>query len=489
MQESKVNINRIHSLYESLVKRHTSLDSTFHTILNEGMKAFNLSLGIISQIDGDSYALLAVSPEGKDLSAGQVFELKNTYCHRVVSEKKIISIEHAGSDPDFNTHPVYIGMKLESYISAPIWIREKVWGTLNFSSTQIKEVSFSKDDHEFISLMADGIGSLIEMNLLSVEKEDVISALSKNNDILESIFENSTIGMALVSPSGQWVKVNNSLTHMLGYTEDYLLSINFQNITHPDDLTLDLQQLDSLAQGNIPFYQLEKRYLTASENYIWILLSVSLVREDNGDVKYYIAQIQSIDERKKMEMELKNQKEALHEANIILERMATEDTLTEIANRRKFMLWFESEMTRLERHPVPISVALADIDFFKSYNDDYGHQEGDFALKSIAKKLSHTLRGQDKIARFGGEEFILLFPETDEKGCLLVCEKLRKSVESLSTLKRTVTISIGGVTYYPKEGVIVHFDDLLKVADSKLYEAKRSGRNQVKVVNLAVYQD
>lgn len=146
-------------------------------------------------------------------------------------------------------------------------------------------------------------------------------------------------------------------------------------------------------------------------------------------------------------------------------------------------------MTRLERHPVPISVALADIDFFKSYNDDYGHQEGDFALKSIAKKLSHTLRGQDKIARFGGEEFILLFPETDEKGCLLVCEKLRKSVESLSTLKRTVTISIGGVTYYPKEGVIVHFDDLLKVADSKLYEAKRSGRNQVKVVNLAVYQD
>ena len=88
MQESKVNINRIHSLYESLVKRHTSLDSTFHTILNEGMKAFNLSLGIISQIDGDSYALLAVSPEGKDLSAGQVFELKNTYCHRVVSEKK-----------------------------------------------------------------------------------------------------------------------------------------------------------------------------------------------------------------------------------------------------------------------------------------------------------------------------------------------------------------------------------------------------------------
>lgn len=81
--------------------------------------------------------------------------------------------------------------------------------------------------------------------------------------------------MALVAPSGQWVKVNSALTRMLEYTEDYLLSINFQHITHPDDLTTDLQQLEALSQGNIPFYQLEKRYLTASGHYIWILLSVS----------------------------------------------------------------------------------------------------------------------------------------------------------------------------------------------------------------------
>ncbi|VXD07143.1 Diguanylate cyclase [Enterobacterales bacterium 8AC] len=489
MQESKININRIHFLYEALVKRHTSLEETYHAILNEGLKAFNLSLGIISQIEGDCYSLLAVSPTGKEISAGMIFELKNTYCQRVVSERRIISIEHAGEHPDFNTHPVYIGMQLESYISAPIWVREKIWGTLNFSSTQIRTVSFSEDDYEFISLMADGIGSLIEMNLLISENETVISALRKNNDILEGIFKNSTIGMALVSPSGLWMKVNSSLTHMLGYTENYLLSINFQNITHPDDLTTDLQLLEALSQGDIPFYQLEKRYLTASGHYIWILLSVSLVREDNGDVKYYIAQIQSIDERKTMEMELRNQKEALHKVNIILERIATEDSLTEIANRRKFMLWFDSEMTKMARHPVPVSLAIADIDFFKSYNDDYGHQEGDFALKNIARELSHTLRSQDKIARFGGEEFIMLFPETDEKGCLLACERLRKSVENLTSLRRTVTISIGAVTCHPKEGELVHFDDLLKVADPKLYEAKRSGRNQVKVANLEDHQD
>lgn len=374
-------------------------------------------------------------------------------------------------------------MKLESYISAPIWVRGCVWGTLNFSSTQVRYEPFSEEDREFISLMADGIGSLVERNLLNLEKESVISELRGNNEILESIFENSTIGMALVAPSGLWVKVNNSLVQMLGYTDSHLLSITFQDITHPDDLTTDLQKLEVLSHGDIPFYQLEKRYLTASGKYIWILLSVSLVREDNGNVKYYIAQIQSIDERKKMEMELKNQKEALLKANIILERMATEDSLTEIANRRKFMLWFESELTRMERHSTPISLALADIDFFKSYNDDYGHQEGDFALKNIAKELSHTLRSQDKIARFGGEEFIMLFPETDEKGGQLVCERLRKGVENLNSLRRTVTISLGVVTFYPKKGELVHFDELLRVADSQLYEAKKLGRNQVKMAN------
>ncbi|EHE8216796.1 diguanylate cyclase [Salmonella enterica] len=477
------NISRIHSLYELLVNRYASPQEAFRAILNKGLKEFNLSLGIISKVERDNYFLLSVLPLDGDLSEGEVFELKKTYCQRVINEKKVISIEHAGIQSDYNTHPVYINMKLESYISAPIWVRGCVWGTLNFSSTQVRYEPFSEEDREFISLMADGIGSLVERNLLNLEKESVISELRGKNEILESIFENSTIGMALVAPSGLWVKVNNSLVQMLGYTDSHLLSITFQDITHPDDLTTDLQKLEVLSHGDIPFYQLEKRYLTASGKYIWILLSVSLVREDNGNVKYYIAQIQSIDERKKMEMELKNQKEALLKANIILERMATEDSLTEIANRRKFMLWFESELTRMERHSTPISLALADIDFFKSYNDDYGHQEGDFALKNIAKELSHTLRSQDKIARFGGEEFIMLFPETDEKGGQLVCERLRKSVENLNSLRRTVTISLGVVTFYPKKGELVHFDELLRVADSQLYEAKKLGRNQVKMAN------
>lgn len=328
--------------------------------------------------------------------------------------------------------------------------------------------------------MADGISSLIEIDLLNREKEIIIASLSRSNASLENIFENSTIGMALVSSSGQWVKVNHSLVDMLGYTKNHLLSITFQEITHHDDLEKDLTLLDALSKGAIPSYQLEKRYLTANGAYIWILLSVSIVWDANGDVKYYIAQIQNIDERKNMEISLKEQRKSLYEINMELEKLASQDSLTGIANRRKFLSHLNAEIKKSANHSEPLSLAIVDVDYFKSYNDEFGHHEGDSALISIAKILSHSITEKDIIARFGGEEFIILFPGSTEDECLLLCEKLRTSIEKSKNFKRTVTISIGAVTYFPDGKIVVTFDDLLKVADGKLYEAKRSGRNKVK---------
>lgn len=114
------HINRIHILYKMMVKKNISIDETFKTILEEGTKEFNLSLGIVSQINDDKYTLLAVSGAPDGIHTGLVLQLENTYCKKVVDEEKIISIENAGVNENYNTHPVYINMKLESYISAPI---------------------------------------------------------------------------------------------------------------------------------------------------------------------------------------------------------------------------------------------------------------------------------------------------------------------------------------------------------------------------------
>ncbi|STU62604.1 putative diguanylate cyclase [Klebsiella pneumoniae] len=158
--------------------------------------------------------------------------------------------------------------------------------------------------------------------------------------------------MAIVSEEGRWIKVNQSLTNMLGYTKEHLLSIDFQMITHEDDLDTDLKLLDSLKKGDIPSYQLEKRYITINNEHIWCLLSVSMIKDETNNAIYYISQIQSIDERKKMELDIINQREALKIANKELEKMAAYDSLTDIYNRRKFMSLFNEIKVDSEKHPI-----------------------------------------------------------------------------------------------------------------------------------------
>ncbi|MCP6744366.1 sensor domain-containing diguanylate cyclase, partial [Klebsiella pneumoniae] len=102
-------------------------------------------------------------------------------------------------------------MSLESYIAAPIFVRNNIWGTINFSSRKIKFENFTSEDHEFIGLMAEGIASLLEIEILTKEKEEIIKSLIESNQILEKIFDNSSIGMAIVSEEGRWIKVNQSL--------------------------------------------------------------------------------------------------------------------------------------------------------------------------------------------------------------------------------------------------------------------------------------
>ncbi|CAA0329162.1 MULTISPECIES: sensor domain-containing diguanylate cyclase [Enterobacteriaceae] len=477
--KQKIHSDRIHSLYESLVQRSSNLENTFNTIISEGIKAFGLEIGIISKIEYDKYIIINIVGY-YDIHPGMVFDLADTYCQSVVTEQRIISVNDAGHNPSLKNHPVYLSMSLESYIAAPIFVRNNIWGTINFSSRKIKFENFTSEDHEFIGLMAEGIASLLEIEILTKEKEEIIKSLIESNQILEKIFDNSSIGMAIVSEEGRWIKVNQSLTNMLGYTKEHLLSIDFQMITHEDDLDTDLKLLDSLKKGDIPSYQLEKRYITINNEHIWCLLSVSMIKDENNNAIYYISQIQSIDERKKMELDIINQREALKIANKELEKMAAYDSLTDIYNRSKFMSLFNEIKVDSEKYQSPLSLAVIDIDYFKSYNDDFGHQEGDLALKIVATSLTNSLTEKGILARFGGEEFIVLLPNTTESECVAKCEVLRKCVQGILTLKRTITISIGAVSIYPNEGCNISFDELFKIADTKLYDAKKSGRNRVK---------
>ena len=167
-----------------------------------------------------------------------------------------------------------------------------------------------------------------------------------------------------------------------------------------------------------------------------------------------------------------------------IESIALTDALTNINNRRSLDIRSELEWTRAQRERTLLSIAFVDIDNFKNYNDYYGHLEGDEVLRSIANKMiSSFSRKTDFVSRYGGEEFVVLLPNTPIKGGEMLLRKLCADIEALaipherSSVSKVVTVSAGGATIIPKKGD--DFRKLIGMADKMLYVAKREGKNKV----------
>jgi diguanylate cyclase (GGDEF)-like protein len=173
----------------------------------------------------------------------------------------------------------------------------------------------------------------------------------------------------------------------------------------------------------------------------------------------------------------------LEEAKRNLEQLSYLDSLTGISNRRRFEEVLDVEWRRACRVSAPLSLIMIDIDYFKSYNDAYGHQRGDYCLKRVAETLNNSLQGAgDLAARYGGEEFAVILPESEAHEAALLGEELREKIEALEIPHETpagcvLTISVGVATVYPEKELSVI--SLLSAADQALYRAKYEGRNQV----------
>lgn len=167
-----------------------------------------------------------------------------------------------------------------------------------------------------------------------------------------------------------------------------------------------------------------------------------------------------------------------------LEKLATVDGLTQLANRRKFEEYFSQEWRRMGREQMPFSLILCDIDFFKLYNDTYGHRDGDRCLQKVAQAISTTARRSgDLVARYGGEEFAVVLPNTDVEGATQVAQKMCFAVTKMaiphyhSQVSSHVTISAGVTTVFPQPNC--DFEGMIIAADKALYLAKSMGRNRV----------
>jgi len=201
-----------------------------------------------------------------------------------------------------------------------------------------------------------------------------------------------------------------------------------------------------------------------------------ILREDNS-LDGYVGIQSDITFRKQAEQRLQN-------ANQELDRLATEDPLTAIANRRVFDRDLEEEWARARRANTSITLIMIDIDYFKTYNDSFGHQQGDTCLQQVAQALSQVLsRPADRAARYGGEEFAVLLPDTTINGGIEVAETIRQRIKSLelpaadTEVSPYVSVSLGVASMVPQPDQTAMA--LLQAADQALYKAKKSGRDRV----------
>jgi diguanylate cyclase (GGDEF)-like protein len=215
-------------------------------------------------------------------------------------------------------------------------------------------------------------------------------------------------------------------------------------------------------------------YLTKPPNTLELKVRVSSALKLKGE----------IDRRKARERDLLHLTEQLEEVNLELQLLSTRDGLTGLANRQAGNNFLSREWLRAAREQKEFSVIMIDIDFFKLYNDSYGHLAGDDCLKKVAAALQQGLhRPADLLVRYGGEEFMALLPDTGREGALFVGNAMRDALAAVqlhhgnSTVSPQVTVSIGIASTIP--GVDMPVEVLIAAADRALYQAKQEGRNRI----------
>lgn len=309
----------------------------------------------------------------------------------------------------------------------------------------------------------------VMMRLNSMALEGELTSIE-----LHQIFNTSGDGMWVVDKQFTVTRVNETLLRLLGKSSDEILGAKCYQVFSGTVCQTDECPMDRLKQGAKRVEcDISRKGNDGEKPFI---LTASPFRDFGDDFIGIVEAFKDITERKSIE-------KALHQANSELERLATIDSLTQVANRRYFNERFKVEWRRLARESQPLSLIMCDVDCFKLYNDRYGHLIGDDCLRAVAGAIKkNATRPADLVARYGGEEFVVVLPNTPSHGACSVAELMRKAVKNLhishetSPVSDVVTLSLGIATILPDKDSDPM--DLIKAADSALYEAKEQGRNR-----------
>lgn len=308
-----------------------------------------------------------------------------------------------------------------------------------------------------------------EAALLAKQFDSMLDSLALREAQLASFYSLDLVGLTITSPEKGWISINSSLCNMLEYTEPQLQKMTWAELTHPDDLDADVEQFTKLLANESNGYSLEKRFISRTGKVIATMLVVRCVRKDDGSVDYIMAMVQDISKQRADAIEI--------------EQLAYFDPLTNLPNRRLLDDRLMQALAFSERNKHHGALLFLDLDNFKSLNDTLGHDAGDMLLQQVAKRLITITREGDTIARFGGDEFVIILESLNHNLVIAAAETEAIVNKILDTINQPYNISDHTYSSSTCIGISLFIghqispEELLKQADISMYQAKKLGRN------------
>ncbi|MCM3763762.1 GGDEF domain-containing protein [Neobacillus niacini] len=302
--------------------------------------------------------------------------------------------------------------------------------------------------------------------------------LERNEQLYRHIAENSTDLISLHTLDGKYTYVSPNYLSLLGYSANEMVEKSPWDFIHEEDI----QKMKSIHENMDKTDEIKTityRFRCKNGNYIWIESKYKQVLSPDKVSDEIICVSRDVTKNRQKLIELEEEKK-------LLKKTVYTDSLTGIFNRRYFNRQFKKAYQQFSKENISFSLLVIDIDYFKQYNDSYGHKKGDECLIRVADTLARGVRKNDIVCRIGGEEFCAILPNTNKEEAISLAERLCKNVQELkiphskSNVSSFVTVSIGVATAN-SSGNSIHMEQekLFLLADQALYKSKKRGRNQV----------
>lgn len=455
----------------------------WQSIIDLVTRLSNSRVGLIMRVNlSEIEVFVASEKEGNPYKKGEKEHLHGSglYCEKVIKTKSKLLVSNALNSEEWNHNPD-LKYNFIAYLGLPIRNPDgSIFGTICLLDD--KENSYSNDLIELMTKMQNIIESRLRLEFLLNQNNEQLKIINSNklkvDKAYDELIKSEKLYKLITDNISDVIWVYNinkktfeyispSIEQLRGFTVEEAMAEKIEEALTPSSVQFLMEMLTNI----VPLFIKDPHMLQSMRGevqqpckdgkLIWVEVTLRLGYNANQEIEI-IGVSRNIEKRKSTE-----------KANIFL---STHDHLTGCYNRSYFEKRALEELERANRYSKYLSFLMLDLDFFKKINDTHGHMFGDEVLKSVVETVVFNLRSSDIFARFGGEEFIILIPETKLEGAVNIAEKIRLAIENtIHPMNEKVTVSIGVIERKENE----YLDDVYKRVDQQLYLAKNSGRNCV----------